>query len=234
LYELILVLIGQALGVGIALGLYFLVRYHDHRQACRAYKTLRLLTQKELSDNLKLAEKLDQALRQNPEQLIRGVLPYPAFGVEGLRLLAGSPYCEALPPEPAATIVECTSGLRAFNELYYRLYFFLVRQGPPAERKSDSLWADDLPETDQRTLKTYLERVDRTRQELARLREGLVELLQRTGKLLTDYQPSRIGFLSFAWQLLAGDRHSEGRSAVLIDRATSAGGWRSRIRPDGG
>jgi len=123
-----MILLGLLLGLSLALAVVFL---HGYRLYRSRFARLRMLTGQlahEYRTNLDRAAALLAALELPPAAFAAAKLPYPAFATELARYVLAIPSAELLPDTLATRTAGCLTDIRAFNDLYTRVYFTLGEQ----------------------------------------------------------------------------------------------------------
>jgi hypothetical protein len=197
LYELALIILGQLLGLALALCIYLLSRYHKHLDKLALVQELLAPTGEELKQNIRKADQLLECLQSGTKELVSMPLPYPAFRSPLVGHLTDSASFDSLPSEARMRLSKCRTDMAMFNELYYRLYYLLICGQPDYEIKRWSSWVDESSEIEAKVRELELRRISAIRKELLAFCGAIRSLLKETADMVSGYRPPRPRFLSF-------------------------------------
>ena len=188
---LALILLGLVLGLALALVAVSIHAYRKYRTRHARSRMLAGQVAVECQDNLKRATSLLAALELEPKAFVAAQLPYPAFSTALTAYVLGSFAAELLPDTLVARLAGSLADVRAFNDLYYRLYYSLSQEFPKIHTSQKSTWVDEPDALELRISRIKLDSAQRVQAELLglvkRIHAQLSELTHLLGE--SDFRP---------------------------------------------
>ena len=203
MYELAFILIGQLLGVVIAL---FVFRYSKYRDVVEASKTAHELTGLAIEELRRAGDRardFEALFETDIEKFVGATLPYPALPDELTAQLLRSPFAVRLPDYLLKHIIVAHGAVRRFNDLYYQTYFELSYRRPGIIAEEKSIWADQQNEVEFKLSETYRERIRHVKDALHSSCQTIRSTVSDALRLGRGYESTLPSF----WQFLLGKNH---------------------------
>ncbi len=159
MYELAFILIGQLLGLVIALFVFRYSKYRDFVDTSKKAHELADLAAEELRRAGDRARDFEALFDTDMEKFIEAALPYPGLPEEMTGQLLRSQFAVRLPDYLLKHMIVAHGAVHRFNDLYYRTYFELSYRRPGIIAEEKSIWADQPNDVQFKLSETYRERV---------------------------------------------------------------------------